>query len=210
MAFFAHRLAAAAAAAALSVLTLPALAQPAASAPTAASPGAATAPAPGYAMHHGQHMRHAPDMARMQERRAQHLAAFKDKLQITAAQEGAWNTFTEAMQPGRRHARLDAQDMAQLTTPERIDRMRALRAQRNAEADRRGDATKALYAALTPAQQKTFDEHAHRMQRQYGARAGQGGHPGHRHDHHDHHHYGAGASGDGQRGDRPGPGRAAP
>ena len=99
MAFFAHRLAAAAAAAALSVLTLPALAQPAASAPTAASPGAATAPAPGYAMHHGQHMRHAPDMARMQERRAQHLAAFKDKLQITAAQEGAWNTFTEAMQP---------------------------------------------------------------------------------------------------------------
>lgn len=194
MAFFAHRLAAAAAAAALSVLTLPALAQPAASAPTAASRGAATAPAPGYAMHHGQHMR-----------RAQHLAAFKDKLQITAAQEGAWNTFTEAMQPGRRHARLDAQDMAQLTTPERIDRMRALRAQRNAEADRRGDATKALYAALTPAQQKTFDEHAHRMQRQHGGRAGHGEHHGH---HHGQHH--GGGTGDGPRSERPEPGRAAP
>ena len=205
MAFFAHRLAAAAAAAALSVLTLPALAQPAASAPTAASPGAATAPAPGYAMHHGQHMRHAPDMARMQERRAQHLAAFKDKLQITAAQEGAWNTFTEAMQPGRRHARLDAQDMAQLTPPERIDRMRALRAQRHAEADRRGDATKALYAALTPAQQKTFDEHAHRMQRQHGARAGHGEHHGR---HHGQHH--GGGTGDGPRSERPEPGRAAP
>ena len=198
MAFFAHRLAAAAAAAALSVLTLPALAQPAASAPTAA-------PTPGHTMHHGHHMRHAPDMAQMQERRAQHLAAFKDKLQITAAQEGAWNTFTEAMQPGQRHARLDAQDMAQLTTPERIDRMRALRAQRNAEADRRGDATKALYAALTPAQQKTFDEHAHRMQRQHGARAGHGEHHGH---HHGQHH--GGGTGDGPRSERPEPGRAAP
>ena len=112
-----------------------------------------------------------------------------------------WNTFTEAMQPGRRHARLDAQDMAQLTTPERIDRMRALRAQRNAEADRRGDATKALYAALTPAQQKTFDEHAHRMQRQHGARAGHG-------EHHGHHH--GGGTGDGPRSERPEPGRAAP
>ncbi len=53
--------------------------------------------------------------------------------------------------------RPDMAGMAQLTTPERIDRMRALRAQHNAEADRRDDATKTFYAALTPAQQKVFD-----------------------------------------------------
>ena len=46
---------------------------------------------------------------------------------------------------------------ARAQAPERIDRMRALRQQRNAEMDRRGDATKALYAALSPEQQQRMD-----------------------------------------------------
>jgi hypothetical protein len=36
--------------------------------------------------------------------------------------------------------------------------MRQLRTQRQAEADRRGEATKAFYAQLTAPQQKAFDE----------------------------------------------------
>ncbi|HWI83519.1 Spy/CpxP family protein refolding chaperone [Ramlibacter sp.] len=95
-------------------------------------------------------------MARMQEHRAQRQAALKQILQITPAQENAWNTWIASRRPA------DVQRpapgaWAQLSTPERIDRMRALRAARTAEMDRRGEATKAFYAALTPPQQKAFD-----------------------------------------------------
>ena len=52
-------------------------------------------------------------------------------------------------------------DMAKLTTPERIDKMKELRAQHlgemTAAMDKRGEATKAFYAVLTPDQQKVFD-----------------------------------------------------
>lgn len=48
--------------------------------------------------------------------------------------------------------------MAKLPTPERIDKMKALRSQHMSDMttamDKRGEATKALYAALTPEQQK--------------------------------------------------------
>jgi hypothetical protein len=54
-------------------------------------------------------------------------------------------------------------DMSKLTTPERIDKMKEMRAQRMgemaAEMDKRGAATKTFYAALTPEQQKLFDAH---------------------------------------------------
>lgn len=104
----------------------------------------------------------------------QRAEAFKQKLQLTPAQEPAWNTFMQSMRPNAesRQARLDMQGMDQLTTPERIDRMRALRAQRAAEMDRRGDAVKSFYATLTPAQQKTFDAEGTRMYGQRGAQWG--------------------------------------
>ena len=108
---------------------------------------------------------------------AQRAAALKAQLKLTPAQEPAWNTFTASMQPGERQARLDHKDMDKLTTPERIDRMRAMRAQHAAEADRRGEATKAFYAVLTPEQQKTFDARAQRM----GPRGEHGKHGPHGH-----------------------------
>lgn len=102
----------------------------------------------------------------------QRMEAFKQKLQLTPAQEPAWSTFAQAMQPQARGARLDWEGMDKLTTPERIDRMRAMHAQRGAEMERRGDAVKAFYAQLTPAQQKTFDAEGARM---YGQRGAYGG-----------------------------------
>ena len=107
---------------------------------------------------------------------AQRMEAFKQKLQLTPAQEPAWTSFTQAMQPNTqaRQARLDWQGMDKLSTPERIDRMRAMRAQRDAEMDRRGDAVKAFYAQLTQAQQKTFDAEGARMYGQRGAGQGKG------------------------------------
>lgn len=143
-----------------------------------AAPPSASAKAP-----EGRHERHQQHHADRAQRHAKHLANLKAELKLTAAQEPAWTTFTTALQPGERPARLDRQGMDQLTTPERIDRMRALRAQHAAEADRRGEATKAFYAALTPEQQKTFDAKAHRGHRMGGMKGGEGRHRGHG-DHH--------------------------
>lgn len=98
--------------------------------------------------------------ARMAERHAKHLADMKIRLQISPAQENAWTAFAAAMQPPTRakvdHEQLRA-EMEKLTTPQRIDKMQALKAQRDAEMTKHANAVKALYAALTPAQQKAFD-----------------------------------------------------
>jgi periplasmic protein CpxP/Spy len=150
---------------------------------TPAAPATATAPAkPGpHAGHHGKH-RHDP--ARMQARIAKHQAELKAKLAITPAQEGAWSAYTTALQPQARNAaqRPDRAAMRaefeKLTTPQRIDKMNALRAQRmtemNAAMTKRGDATKTFYAALNADQQKVFDS-----QRMNRGGKGHGGRHGH-------------------------------
>lgn len=141
----------------------------------AGTAGAQTAPAqPGPAAGHTHDhagKRGPMDPARMQARRAERMNELKQKLQISGAQEGPWNSFLAALQPSANMQRPDRDAMARMTTPDRIDQMRALRTQRNAEMDRRADATKAFYAQLTPTQQKTFDEATSRM--------GRGGHGGH-------------------------------
>lgn len=113
-------------------------------------------------MMQGEHRRMDGDRAerfraRMQERMARRLAVFKEQLRITPAQEGAWNAWTASLQPGARPQRPDPAAFARMTTPERIDRLRALRAQRDAEMDRRAEATKAFYAQLAPGQRIVFD-----------------------------------------------------
>lgn len=173
MAFFSRTFVATAV---LAALTLPALAQPTAPT-TATTPAAQTnAPTPGE-----RPMRHMPHRAKMQERMAQHQAQLKQKLELSAAQEPAWNTFIATMQPGERPARLghwSREEMQKLTTPERIERMRAQRTQRQAEADKRSDAVLAFYAALNPAQQKTFDAQTARYQRHMDGRDSMRGEPG--------------------------------
>ena len=115
-------------------------------------------------------LRHGPmDPAKMQAMMAKRQAALKETLKITAAQEGAWTAFTSTMQPSadmqKRRMEMRA-EMDKLTTPERIDKMRALRNQRDAEMDKRASATKTFYAALSPEQQKVFD--AQRMGGRHG------------------------------------------
>jgi hypothetical protein len=94
----------------------------------------------------------------------QAIARLKEKLKLTAEQESAWNTFSQSMEPAKR-APGERKDPATLTTPERVDQMHALRAKAAEAADRRGDAIKAFYAVLTPAQQKVFDDETLRMYR---------------------------------------------
>lgn len=124
------------------------------------------------------------DPAKMQAWMAKRQADMKVKLKITPAQEGAWTTFTTAMQPMARNARPAPEQRAELdklTTPERIDKMRTLRTQRMADMsaamDKRGEATKTFYAVLTPEQQKTFDAEHKKMGQHEGRGRHQGGMP---------------------------------
>lgn len=144
---------------------------------------AQTQPTPAPTAPAAQSMRHQDPAkmeqfrARMQERMAKRLDDLKQKLQVTSAQEGAWTAWTAALQPGN-FQRPDRAALRSMTTPERIDQMRALRAERNAQMDKRMDATKSFYAALSAEQKKVFDEQGMRFMR-----GGKRGHHGgfHRH-----------------------------
>jgi Spy/CpxP family protein refolding chaperone len=119
----------------------------------------------GGPMHEGmeQHRMGKMDPAKVQARMERRQAALKAALKLTPSQEGAWTTFTAAMKPPAdlMAKRPDFDALAKLPTPERIDKMKALHAQHitemTAAMDKRGEATKAFYATLTPEQQKTFD-----------------------------------------------------
>ncbi len=116
-------------------------------------------------MDHEGMQRHDP--AKMAQMHAKHLSDLKARLKITASQETAWTAFTEAMKPpaDMMAKRPDRAEMDKLTTPERMDKMRALHKEHmavmDAAMDKRAEATKTFYTALTAEQKKTFDaEHA--------------------------------------------------
>ena len=104
-------------------------------------------------------------MQHMQARITERLAKLKAGLQLTAEQQGAWEAFAQSVQPTREQMQQRMSQrtaMRSMTTPERIDRMRALRSERNAAMDQRFDATKTFYAQLAPQQQQVFDRTAQR------------------------------------------------
>ena len=126
-------------------------------------------------------------MARMQKRMAEHQAALKTELKITAEQEPAWNAFVARTQPEARPARQGPrEDWSKLTTPQRLDKMAAKKAERDARMAQRHDAIKSFYAALNAEQQKVFDaKQMHGYQR-----AGMKGHgKGHHNQHGGGHHH---------------------
>lgn len=149
---------------------------------SAMAEGQPATPAAASAQQTGPHaepsMRGHRDPAKMQAWVAKRMAALKAKLKITPDQEAAWTTFTAAMQPpahmGQRPTAEQRAEYAKLTTPERIDKMRAMRTQRmadmNAAMDKRADATKTFYAALKPEQQKIFDAEQLKMMQHMGRR----------------------------------------
>ena len=160
MAIFQRTLTATAAAATVfAALALPVWAQAPAATSAMAEPAARTAPA------HGPR-----DHAAHEKRMAEKAQKFQAALQLTDAQQAGWNSYREAIKPAPHGKRMDRESFAKLTTPQRIDHMQQKRAERNAQADRRAEATKAFYATLTPAQQKTFD--AQTLRHGHGKRHG--------------------------------------
>lgn len=131
-----------------------------------AHPGSAAAPGVESAPSAGQH---AERHTRMQEHMARRAAELKARLQLSPEQESSWSTYLAALQPANPGARPERGEISRLSTPERLDKMRELRRQHEAEFDRRDAATRSFYASLSAPQQKVFDENT--------ARAF---HPGHR------------------------------
>ncbi|WP_159915982.1 Spy/CpxP family protein refolding chaperone [Pantoea sp. 18069] len=171
MAIFQRTLTATAAAATVfAALAMPVWAQTPA-APTAATTTAVepAARAPGH-----QPRDHAAHGKRMAEKAQKFQAA----LQLTEAQQAGWNSYREAIKPAPHAKRMDRESFAKLTTPQRIDHMQQQRTERNAQADRRAQATKAFYATLTPTQQKTFDEQTLRHGKHHAKRHGPHGEHG--------------------------------
>ena len=75
----------------------------------------------------------AEHIARMQQKMAERQAAFKTELKLTPEQEPAWNAFVARTQPQARPARDHTrEDWSKLTTPQRLDKMQALKAERDA------------------------------------------------------------------------------
>ncbi|MDP2262352.1 MAG: Spy/CpxP family protein refolding chaperone [Hydrogenophaga sp.] len=134
-----------------------------------------------YAQHHAQRME------RMEKMRAEHQAQLKAALNLKPEQEPAWNAFLARTAPAARPAAAPAEDWSKLTTPQRLDKMQAMQAERQAEMAKRIDATKSFYAALTPEQQQVFDTQSHGGMQRTGSKGGHGAHHGM--------HHGAGMSG---------------
>lgn len=135
----------------------------------AAAAAAATAqtsmPASGEASAQASEQRANPREAdrraeRHAERHAKRMADLKQRLQITRAQEGAWNQFVSAMQPPARPPEpgADRHALERLTTPERLDRMQAMQTERQNRMAARNQAIKQFYGQLSAEQQKVFDQ----------------------------------------------------
>lgn len=131
--------------------------------PTLAEPLGAPGAAPCAVKADGE--RHARRHERMQDHRARRANELKAELKLNAEQEAAWANYLAAMQPPADATTPQRSDLRQLTTPERLDRLRALHQQRDAAFERRAAATRTFYGALNAEQQKIFDERTARMHR---------------------------------------------
>ena len=151
---------------------------------TPATPAAPTAQTgPEAKAHRHDPERHAQRMERMKARMAEHQAQLKQNLQLTPAQEPAWNAFVTRMQPQPRADQRGNRDAwTNLTTPQRLERMEAMRTQRDQTMAQRHDAIRSFYAQLTPEQQKTFDAQGMGRMQRAGMKGDHGKH-GHGHGH---------------------------
>ena len=103
--------------------------------------------------------------AKRAEMRAARQAKLAESLKLTPAQQPVWQAFVASMTPAqkgeRANQRLNKEQRAALTTPQRLERRIALQKERTARMEARLSALNSLYAALSPEQRKVFDEQHH-------------------------------------------------
>jgi protein CpxP len=107
-------------------------------------------------------------------KRAQRVAKLHDELKITPSQENAWNAFVASMKPAQRAdgQRGDRAAWANLSAPERAQKMIERQKARTVFMEQRLSALNSFYAVLSPEQKKVFDEKAARMQSRFGRHGG--------------------------------------
>ena len=147
----------------------------------------AQTPAMGTMAHAGAKDHGRMDPAKMQQKMAAHAAELKAKLNLNGAQEDAWAQYVAAMQPpagagqhlGRENRQKMREEMKAMTTPQRFERMNAMKAERDARMATRQQATLAFYGTLSTEQQQVFDANS-----MGGGRHGRGGERGGKHHKH--------------------------
>jgi Spy/CpxP family protein refolding chaperone len=110
--------------------------------------------------------------AKMAEHQAQRAQKLHDALQLSGAQENAWQAFVASMKPAQRdHAqRPDHKAMASLPAPQRMQQMIELSKRRTAAMESRLAALNTFYSVLSPEQKKVFDEQSARGRGHHGFR----------------------------------------
>jgi hypothetical protein len=100
---------------------------------------------------------------RMSQVHQRQLDVLKKELKLKPDQEGAWAAYDKAMNaPLEGWGAAPKSNFYKLTTPERLDAMNQHMQQMQTFHQQRSTATKALYGALTPEQQKIFDSQTRR------------------------------------------------
>lgn len=134
-----------------------------------AGPAAAQPPGPpaGMGPMGGMHAMHGmADPAAMKANMAEHMAQMdRDMhtiLRLRPEQETAWRAFRDAMHPMDMPATMTPAPKGPQTTPQRLDAMNRMAAERQARHAKTEAATRAFYAALSTEQQAVFDA-LHRM-----------------------------------------------
>jgi Spy/CpxP family protein refolding chaperone len=126
-------------------------------------------PPPGAHGQDGAPGHHAMDMAKwqekMKERMAKRQAELHEILKLTPAQEPAWKTFVQSMEPKGMTLPQDPKEMDKLSTPERMERSLERMKEHQASLQNRLAALKNFYGSLTPEQQKLFDENHRRIKK---------------------------------------------
>jgi periplasmic protein CpxP/Spy len=110
------------------------------------------------------------------EHQAEHAQRLTALLNLRADQQPALQAFLAAMTPERHEhgAPPPGGEKAQLTTPQRLDRMADRMAKHEEEFHHRADAIRTFYAALSPDQQRAFDALPPMMMGDHGRGGGHG------------------------------------
>lgn len=119
---------------------------------------------------HAGFAQHRKTPEQIQAFRAKRLAALHDKLNLRGDQEAAWSEFVAATTPPARPNIAERRaEFANLTAPERAQKMLDHMKLRESTMSKHVDALKTFYAQLSNEQQKTFDENFKRMAHKRGA-----------------------------------------
>jgi len=114
----------------------------------AADPSVETAP--GYGEDGGQYDRWQTLMTKKH-------AKLHDKLNLSANQEGAWKTYTDATMKNLTQSKRGAVDLDSMSAPQRMEKGLEFMNERLKKMEAQLGALKTFYATLTPEQQKVFD-----------------------------------------------------